>query len=107
MKEFFNGASIDSFPINGLEPTGIQYTVGKVVEFYGISGNTDSSCLFVWDFGDDLGSTKENPNIAKTFDPTKLFRHSYARSGKYVVRFIEQRKNGMIIETVKTIKLAG
>ena len=102
----FNSNPINEFAIDGDQPTGqLEVVAGRAVEFVGTSNGTSEGSLFIWDFGDLNGSTIDNPNILKTLDVINPVVHYYSIVGKYVVRLIEQRKDGIILEAVKTIKI--
>ena len=87
---------MNEFGLDGEQPTGqVAEVSGRLVEFVGTSLGTSEGSLFIWDFGDEIGSSTENPNLVKTKDVITPVTNYYSFVGKYVVRLIEQRKDGL------------
>lgn len=102
----FNSNPVNDQAIDGIQSSGeIAAISGRSVEFVGTANGTSIGSLFIWDFGDENGSNALNPNIRKTSSAISPVTHFYSRAGKYVVRLIEQRKDGIILESVRTIKI--
>lgn len=99
---------VNSQAIDGDQPTLIATsTAGRYVEFNGTSIGTDPDSIYIWDFDDVEASTVDNPNIMITKDPTETVIHFFSELRKYAVRLLEKRRDGIILEAVKTVKVVN
>lgn len=102
--------NLNSYAINGQQPIIVDDDGNNIISYViylkGLSDKPNVDSKYIWDFGDEYADNT-NPNIVVVDNYYTKVKHTYTRAKKYTIRFIEKRKDNVLIETTKTIDLTG